>query len=147
MSSQRSHWKSPLLLFPMVSLSCRASGPTHRSKFVLFNCQTAPLHSSLSRPDPRRVVLVPRSDVHCSRVGQRPSHLLGHWICPWVSCPSPGTYFWNSLALISWADLGQSATLRTGRKQHSLEFFGFLHGLFIIIDKLKAYIRKTSLES
>lgn len=42
MRSQRPQWKSPLLLFPMVSLSCRASGPTHRSKFVLFNCQTPP---------------------------------------------------------------------------------------------------------
>lgn len=42
MRSQRPHWKSPLLLFPMVSFSCRASGPSHRSKLVLFNCQTAP---------------------------------------------------------------------------------------------------------
>lgn len=92
MSSQRSHWKSPLLLFHGFSFPVESLRPNSQVQVCSLNCQTAP-------SIPHSLTQIPRewfcSQVRCSLSlcwagGLTPP---GSLICPWVSCPSPGTYF------------------------------------------------------
>lgn len=80
-----------------VSLSCRVSGPSLTSWFIL-TCQVA----YLCCLDLKKAAL---PDIHDPLTGQSPSHLVGHQARSRANCPCWGTHSLNSFAVVSQAEI------------------------------------------